>query len=90
MLPYFTYHPPEYGPMLTCAIVWFQFSGVLKNCTCRGGINGYLDFENAAFYKAHFGVTKWWSAAAGVAAIPVGLCFFAAVVLIRVFDTGSM
>jgi len=63
----------------------FQFSGVLKNCICRGGLSAYLDFQNAGFYsdQAHFNVTKFWWTAATIGAFPVVLCFFVAVVLIN-------
>ena len=61
-----------------------QFSGILKNCTCRGGFSRYLDFESAEFYRdpAHFNVELWWVAAAVIAAIPVVVCFLVALVLL--------
>jgi hypothetical protein len=57
-----------------------QFSGVLRNCTCRGGLNGYVDFQNAEFYRnpEHFDVKAWWVAAAVTAAVPVVLSFVVA------------
>lgn len=57
-----------------------QFSGVLKNCTCRGGSNRYVDFEGADFYSnpKHFSVEVWWVVAAVTAAIPVVLSFLVA------------
>ncbi len=54
-----------------------QFSGVLKNCTCRGGLSGYLDFEGADFYREHFDVKMWWVAAAAIGAVPVAVSFLA-------------
>jgi hypothetical protein len=63
---------------------FLQFSGVLKNCRCRGGLSGYLDFEGAEFYRDHFNVVKWWRAAAVVGALPVfASCFAAILLLIR-------
>ena len=61
-----------------------QFSGVLKNCLCRGGLSGYLYFENSQFYrnKDHFDVAKWWWAAAIVGALPIFGSFLAAVFLL--------
>lgn len=61
-----------------------QFSGVLKNCTCRGGVNGYIDFEGAAFYRnpAHFDVEVWWVVAAVTAAVPVVMSFVVALPLL--------
>ncbi|KAK1749887.1 hypothetical protein QBC47DRAFT_354353 [Echria macrotheca] len=58
-------------------ITFAAFSGVLKNCTCRGGFGGYMDFETAEFYAnpEHFDVKKWWIAAAVTAAVPVVLSF---------------
>lgn len=57
-----------------------QFSGVLKNCACRGGSNRYVDFESADFYKnpKHFDVKVWWVVAAVTAAVPVVLSFLVA------------
>jgi len=57
-----------------------QFSGVLKNCACRGGFNRYIDFEDAEFYRNpdHFDVKAWWVAAAVTAAFPVVLSFVVA------------
>ena len=45
---------------------------------------GYLDFENAEFYRdpEHFDVKKWWIVAAAVAAAPVVFSFLVAPVLI--------
>ena len=57
-----------------------QFSGVLKNCTCRGGLSGFLDFEGAEFYKEHFNVKMWWVAAATIGAVPVAVSFLAGLI----------
>ncbi|KAK0751960.1 hypothetical protein B0T18DRAFT_458127 [Schizothecium vesticola] len=54
-------------------ITFAAFSGVLKNCTCRGGFTGgYIDFENAAFYRdtRHFNVAQWWVAATVLGGFP--------------------
>jgi hypothetical protein len=59
-----------------------QFSGVLKNCSCRGGLSGYMDFENSAYYRNHFNVAKWWRGAAAVGALPLIGSFFAATLLL--------
>jgi hypothetical protein len=59
-----------------------QFSGVLRNCLCRGGLSGYIDFENAEFYRAHFNVMKWWRGAAVIGALPVFGSFLAAILLL--------
>ncbi|KAH6869418.1 hypothetical protein B0T10DRAFT_533871 [Thelonectria olida] len=65
-------------------IIFAAFSGVLKNCLCRGGLSGYLYFENSQFYrnKDHFDVAKWWWAAAIVGALPIFGSFLAAVFLL--------
>ena len=59
-----------------------QFSGVFKNCLCRGGFSGYLDFEDAKFYREHFNVVKWWRGAAAVGALPLLGSFLAAILLL--------
>lgn len=58
---------------------------MLKNSICRRGISGYPDFENAVFYsdKADFDVAKFWWTTASIRAVPVILCFFATVILIK-------
>ena len=74
----------------SCAIVTnlsleSQFSGILKNCWCRGGHRGYLDFENAQFYrdKNHFDVATYWRVAAVVGALPIIVSFLAAWIVWR-------
>jgi hypothetical protein len=61
---------------------------VLKNCICRAGFSGYLDFEDAEFYrkKEHFDVTKWWWIAAILGAFPVVLFFLIAVLLMMLLQ----
>ncbi|KAM7201779.1 hypothetical protein V8F20_004740 [Naviculisporaceae sp. PSN 640] len=61
-------------------ITFAAFSGVLKNCACRGGLNQYIDFQSATFYSDPdiFDVRKWWIAAAATAAVPVVLSFVVA------------
>lgn len=59
-----------------------QFSGVLKNCLCRGGLSGYLDFEGSKFYRDHFNVVKWWKGAAVVGALPLFGSSLAAILLL--------
>ncbi|KAK4180625.1 hypothetical protein QBC36DRAFT_19517 [Triangularia setosa] len=54
-------------------IIFASFSGIFNNCTCKGGLAGYLDFESAQFYrnKNHFNVEAWWMAGAIVGALPM-------------------
>jgi hypothetical protein len=59
-----------------------QFSGALKNCTCRGGLSGYIDFENSVYYRKYFNVAKWWKGAAAVGALPLFGSFLAAILLL--------
>ena len=61
-----------------------QFSGVMKNCVCRGGLSGYLDFESADFYSnpEHFNVKMWWVAAATIGAVPAVVSLLAALILL--------
>lgn len=56
----------------------------MKNCTCRGGVNRYIDFESAALYSnpAIFNVRVWWIVAASTAAIPVVMSFVVALPLL--------
>ncbi|KAM7217637.1 hypothetical protein V8F06_007021 [Rhypophila decipiens] len=62
-------------------ITFAAFSGILKNCTCRGGVNQYIDFESASLYSNPeiFNVRVWWIVAAVTAAIPVVMSFVVAV-----------
>ncbi|KAK4442510.1 hypothetical protein QBC34DRAFT_363639 [Podospora aff. communis PSN243] len=64
-------------------ITFASFSGVLKNCICRAGLSGYLDFEGPEIYKNRdiFIVGKFWSVAAITGAVPVVLCFILAILL---------
>ncbi|PVH82981.1 hypothetical protein DL98DRAFT_570190 [Cadophora sp. DSE1049] len=66
-------------------ILFAAFSGVLKNCWCRGGHSGYVDFENAFFYrdKNHFDVVTFWRVAAIVGAIPIVLSSLVAWIMLR-------
>ncbi|KAK4444733.1 hypothetical protein QBC34DRAFT_414560 [Podospora aff. communis PSN243] len=68
------------GVVWLVGVTFAAFSGVLRNCTCRGGLNGYIDFQNAEFYRnpEHFDVKAWWVAAAVTAAVPVVLSFVVA------------
>lgn len=61
---------------------FLQFSGIFKNCLCRGGLNGYLDFQSSKFYRDHFNVVKWWRATAVVGALPLIGSFLAAILLL--------
>ncbi|KAK4202353.1 hypothetical protein QBC40DRAFT_43685 [Triangularia verruculosa] len=56
-------------------IIFASFSGIFNNCICKGALAGYLDFENAEFYrnKDHFNVYTWWMAGAIVGALPITL-----------------
>ncbi|EPE30896.1 hypothetical protein GLAREA_03863 [Glarea lozoyensis ATCC 20868] len=65
-------------------ILFAAFSGVLKNCWCRGGSSQYVDFENAFFYrdKNHFNVVTFWRVAASVGAIPILLSFVVAWIML--------
>ncbi|KAH8587272.1 hypothetical protein B0O99DRAFT_694636 [Bisporella sp. PMI_857] len=66
-------------------ILFAAFSGILKNCWCRGGHRGYLDFENAQFYrdKNHFDVVTYWRVAAVVGAFPMMVSLLAAWTVLR-------
>lgn len=58
---------------------------MLKNCTCRGGFTGgYIDFENAAFYRdtRHFNVAQWWEAATALGAFTAAASLFFSAVLL--------
>lgn len=55
---------------------------MLKNCFCRGGLSGYLDFLNAEFYRKHFNVATVWIAAAVLGALPVVGSLFATIFLL--------
>ncbi|KAF4457811.1 hypothetical protein F53441_325 [Fusarium austroafricanum] len=55
-----------------------QLTGVMNNCYCKSsalsmpGIGGYMDFENAAFYRDHFNSGYYWGFAAVIGgAIPL-------------------
>jgi hypothetical protein len=59
-----------------------QFSGALNNCTCRGGLSGYIDFENSVYYRKYFNIAMWWKGAAAVGALPLFGSFLAAILLL--------
>jgi hypothetical protein len=59
-------------------ITFAAFTGVLKNCFCRGGMSQYLDFQNAEFYREHFEVKKYWIAAAATGPAPLVVSFVGA------------
>jgi hypothetical protein len=50
-----------------------QFSGLYNNCLCKGGISGYMDFQDSEFYRDrnHFDVSNWWTGSAVVGALPM-------------------
>ncbi|KAK3936993.1 hypothetical protein QBC46DRAFT_320461 [Diplogelasinospora grovesii] len=51
------------------AIILFQLTGVFNNCYCKSAslglpsYGGYMDFENAQFYKESFSVIPYWATA---------------------------
>lgn len=55
----------------------------MKNCTCKGGFNGYIDFGDAEFYRNEecFDFNEWWKVAAVIADAPVVLSFIVALLL---------
>ncbi|KIW10288.1 hypothetical protein PV08_11250 [Exophiala spinifera] len=58
--------------LVLIAIIGFQLTGGMNNCWCKASLfnypllGGYVDFENAAFYREHFNVAKYWA---------LGTCF---------------
>ncbi|RKK77499.1 hypothetical protein BFJ71_g16732 [Fusarium oxysporum] len=56
--------------VLLVAIIGFQLTGGMSNCYCKAsmlnvpylsGYGGYVDFENAQFYKENFNVQTYWA-----------------------------
>ncbi|KAK3326807.1 hypothetical protein B0H66DRAFT_581114 [Apodospora peruviana] len=75
--------------VLTTLVLFFTvfatFSGIYQNCVCQTGISGYMDFEDARFYRDpnHFDVEVWWKRGAIVAGIPLLICSIISIALLR-------
>ncbi|KAB5560223.1 hypothetical protein GE09DRAFT_962289 [Coniochaeta sp. 2T2.1] len=69
---------------LWVAIIGFQLTGGMNNCFCKSSLfnvpfqGGYMDFENAQFYKANFDVVMFWAIATAIGGfVPVSVFFVA-------------
>ncbi|OIW31119.1 hypothetical protein CONLIGDRAFT_614585 [Coniochaeta ligniaria NRRL 30616] len=69
---------------LSVAIIGFQLTGGMNNCFCKSSLfnlpfkGGYMDFENAQFYKTNFDVVMYWAIATAIGGIvPVAVFFIA-------------
>jgi hypothetical protein len=56
----------------------------MNNCFCKASLfsvpfkGGYMDFENAQFYKANFDVVMYWAIATAIGGfVPVAVFFVA-------------
>jgi len=56
----------------------------MNNCFCKASLfnlpfaGGYIDFENAQFYKSNFDVVKYWAIATAIGGfVPVAVFFVA-------------